>query len=373
MEYPNKLLIDGSKFGVDKLQISWYGALIVLGIIISYILLSIEAKRRRLHKDCVVDLCLWCIPLGAIFARLYYIVFSLNEFIKPDLSFGQVLLGMLNVRSGGLAIYGAIIGGMLGMFIYSRRKKMHFLSITDLVLPGVAISQAIGRWGNFFNQEAYGGVISKSFPPYFPLAVKIRECTQPCCENLSTNLGNLHYATFFYESCWCFVIFIVLWFILRKRVKHRGDITLAYIIMYGVERSLVESLRTDSLMLGSVRVSQALSIILVVVAVALIIIRAVAEKKKGRTVMPVEENYYAALPAEEPKKKDDGWAVDEAAEEAAEEAEEAVEETAEEAAEEAAETVEETAEEAKEAAEDAAETVEKAAEAVEEAVEKAEE
>ena len=353
MKNPSRLLIDGSKFGVDWLQIYWYGALIVVGIILSYILCSIEAKRRKLHKDCVVDLCLWCIPLGAIFARLYYIVFSLKDFIKPGMGFSEVLLGMLNVRDGGLAIYGAVLGGMIGMFIYSRRKKMHFLSITDMILPAVALSQAIGRWGNFFNQEAYGEVIAKGFPPYFPLAVKIDECTQSCCANLKTNLGNLHYATFFYESCWCLVIFIVLWFILRKRVKHRGDITLAYVIMYGVERALVEQLRTDSLWWGNVRVSQALSIALVVIAVALIIIRAVVEKKKGRIVMPVEENYYGKPPVDEPK-KDDGWAVAEAAEEAAEETADEAAEIAEEKAEEAAEAVQETAEEAAEAAADAA-------------------
>lgn len=306
MTNPSRLLIDGSKFGVDWLKVYWYGALIVVGIILAYILCSHEAKRRNFHKDCVVDLCLIIVPLGAVFARIYYIIFALDAFIKPGMSFGEILLGMINVRDGGLAIYGAIIGGVIGMVIYARVKKMHILSISDMILPTVALAQAIGRWGNFFNQEAYGEVIKEGFPAYFPLAVKIDECRQSCCANLPSNLGNIHYATFFYESCWCAVIFIVLWFILRKRVKHRGDLTLAYLIMYGFERALVEGLRTDSLYWGSVRVSQVLSAALCVIAVVLIIIRTIIEKKRGAVLMPVEEIYYGERP-EEKKKKDDGW------------------------------------------------------------------
>ena len=306
MTNPSRILIDGSKFGLDWLKIYWYGALIVLGIILAFWLCTIEAKRRNFHKDCVVDLCLWIVPLGAIFARIYYIVFALDSFIKPGMSFWEIVKGMISIRDGGLAIYGAIIGGLLGMVIYSRRKKMHLLSITDMIMPTVALAQAIGRWGNFFNQEAYGGVIAEGFPAYFPLAVKIDECTHSCCADLPSNLGNIHYATFFYESCWCLIIFIVLWFFLRKRVKHRGDLTLGYLIMYGFERAIVEGMRTDSLMLGKLRISQVLSAALVVVSVALIIIRAVIEKKQGRVVMPVEEVYYGKKPEDVPKDKD-GW------------------------------------------------------------------
>lgn len=300
MNNPSRILIDGSKFGLDWLQIYWYGALIVVGILLSYLLCSHEAKRRRFHKDCAIDLCLIVVPLGAIFARLYYVVFALDSFIHPGMSVGKILLGILNVRDGGLAIYGAIIGGVIGMAIYGAVKKMHLLSITDLIMPSVALSQAIGRWGNYFNQEAYGTVIAKGFPAYFPLAVKIDECTQSCCENLPSRLGNIHYATFFYESCWCLIIFAVLWFILRKRVKHRGDITLAYLIMYGTERALIEGLRTDSLMWGRFRVSQVLSAALVVIAVVFIIIRTAVEKKRAKIVMPVEEVYYGSKKEPDP-------------------------------------------------------------------------
>ena len=336
MKNPSNVLIDGSKFGLDWLKIYWYGALIVLGIILAFILCSHEAKRRRLHKDCVIDLCLIAVPLGVIFARIYYIVFSLDMFIRPGMSFGEILLGMINLRDGGLAIYGAIIGGVLGMLIYGRVKKLHFLSIADLILPTVALAQAIGRWGNFFNQEAYGTVIADGFPPYFPLAVRIDECHKACCADLPSNLNNIHYATFFYESVWCFIIFIVLWFILRKAVKHRGDITFAYLIMYGAERAVVEGLRTDSLMWGDLRVSQVLSAVLVVLSIAFLVIRAILEKKKGRLLMPVTEPYYGdkaymndssegPAEAEEAPKNDEGPAEAEEASEKAGEAAEAEE------------------------------------------------
>ena len=365
MKNPSRLLVDGSKFGVDWLQIYWYGALIVLGIIISYILCSHEAKRRKLHKDCVVDIALIGIPLGAIFARLYYVVFALDSFVRPGMSFGEILLGIFNFRDGGLAIYGAIIGAIIALLIYGRVKKMHLFSLLDLIMPGVALSQAIGRWGNFFNQEAYGKVIAEGFPPYFPLAVRIDECTQSCCADMPSRLNNIHYATFFYESCWCLIIFIVLWFILRKRAKHRGDVTLAYLIMYGTERAALESLRTDSLMWGSVRVSQALSILLVVAAVAFIIIRTAVERKKGRIVMPVEEVYYGKKP------DDKAEAPEKAAEEVGEEIKEAAAEAAESAediAPEAESAAEKLSDEAEKAADEAAEMIDKAAEGAEKAV-----
>jgi phosphatidylglycerol:prolipoprotein diacylglycerol transferase len=369
MKNPSRLLFDGSKYGIDWLQIYWYGALIVLGIIISYILCSHEAKRRKLHKDCVIDIALIGIPLGAIFARLYYVVFALDSFVRSGMSFGEILLGIINIRDGGLAIYGAILGALIALMIYGRVKKMHLFSLLDLILPGVALSQAIGRWGNFFNQEAYGKVIADGFPPYFPLAVRIDECTQPCCAEMPSRLGNIHYATFFYESCWCLVIFIVLWFILRKRAKHRGDVTLAYLIMYGTERAALEGLRTDSLMWGSVRVSQALSILLVVAAVAFIIIRSAVEKKKGHIVMPVEDVYYGDKPedAEDAPVK----AAEEAAEEIAEEVTEAAEEITE-AAEESEGTAEEVLEEAEIAAEELFGEAEEAAEEAEKIIEETE-
>ena len=292
MQNPSNILIDGSSFGLDWLKIYWYGALIAVGIVLAYILASLEAKRRGFKKDTVIDLCLIAVPLGAVCARLYYVMFSWDEYFNASKTLGQSLVSVLDVRSGGLAIYGAVAGGLAGFCIYSRLKRAHFLSFCDLAAPGVAVAQAIGRWGNFFNQEAYGTLVADWFPEYWPLAVKIDDCRMPCCADLAVKSGNVHYATFFYESVWCFLIFILLWFFLRKRAKHRGDLTLTYLMLYGFERMIVEGLRTDSLMLGPVRVSQAVSAILFLGILAFFIIRAVHEKRTGRRVMDSAEIYY---------------------------------------------------------------------------------
>ena len=168
----------------------------------------------------------------------------------------------LYVWEGGLAIYGGIIGGLLAGFIYSRVKKLNFLTLADLAAPGFAIGQAVGRWGNFFNQEAYGRVVAAAWMKRFPVAVFIDAD------------GLWHYATFFYESLWCLGIVIVILVLEHKNVfKRPGDTFLTYILLYAVERTLVEGLRTDSLYLGPVRVSQALSILAAVVSAILLLRR----------------------------------------------------------------------------------------------------
>lgn len=257
------------------LTIRWYGIFIAVGIILSVILGCIEVKRQKLNKDTMYDVCLYAVPLGVIFARLYYVLFRLGEYMDNPIE-------ILYIWKGGLAIYGAVIGGLLGIFIYSRVKKVRFLKIADLITPGLVLSQAIGRWGNFMNQEAYGPLVTNPSHMWFPLAVTL-------------DSGEVHYATFFYESAWCFIIFIVLWFFLRKRKKHDGDLMLYYVLLYSFERMFVEGLREDSLWLvgnaetGGIRVSQLLSFILFAATLAFIIVRAVREKKIGHPVWPKPE------------------------------------------------------------------------------------
>lgn len=265
MTNPDPILIH-NLFGVEWLDIHWYGFLIVIGIVIAVFLAEHEVKRKKLPSDTAIDLCLVCIPAGLIGARLYYVIFALDQFHSVS--------DVINVMDGGLAIYGALIGGLLGAFIYMKKKKLSFLHALDLILPGVAIAQALGRWGNFFNQEAFGPIVTNPNHMWFPLAVKI------------DRLNELHYATFFYESMWCLLVFIVLWFIVRKRAKHLGDIALVYAILYGFERMFVELLRTDSLMLGSLRISQILSLILFVGGIAFAIVRHINEKKLGCRIWP---------------------------------------------------------------------------------------
>ena len=274
-------------FSIFGHEIRWYGILMALGVILAVILGAHEVKRKKMYRETMYDLCLWAIPLGIIGARLYYVLFELDYYISNPVS-------ILYIWEGGLAIYGAVIGGMIGIMIYSLRKKVRFLKLADIVAPGLVLAQAIGRWGNFFNQEAYGPLVTNEAHKWFPLAVQL-------------DSGAIHYATFFYESMWCLLIFLVLWFFVRKRQKHDGDMILTYAMLYAFERMLVEQLRQDSLMLGSLRISQVLSGLIFIAVLVFFIVRAIREKKEGRLMWPAPETEETEEKEEtEPACEDEG-------------------------------------------------------------------
>lgn len=264
-------------FGKD---VYWYGILIATGIILAILLASKESKRKNLPKDTIIDLALIAIPLGVIGARLYYVLCELESYIDNPIS-------MLYIWEGGLAIYGAVIGGFIGILAYVLIKKINLLKVLDCIAPGLVLAQAIGRWGNFFNQEAFGLAVGENLA-WFPLAVRIdgyhtfngAVCTAP-----------YHLATFFYESMWCFIIFIVIWS-LRKKFKHNGDAVLTYGLMYCFERMIVEGLRGDSLYIANtnIRISQLLSAIVFVAILVFFIVRAIKEKKTGSVIWPKPEH-----------------------------------------------------------------------------------
>lgn len=223
-----------------------YGLLIALGVLVAVVYMSFESKRLQLPDDLAMDMALWAVPPAILFSRLYFVAFTWERY-KND------LLSILYVWEGGLAIYGGVIGGALGVYLLSRHKKIAFATLADLVAPGLLMGQAIGRWGNFFNGEAYGTLITNPRLQFFPLAVFAD--------------GQWHMATFLYESLWnvAGVLFLLA---LRHRFyqKGRGFVFLWYLIWYGLGRMVIEGLRTDSLFWGSLRVSQGLSILLVVAA-----------------------------------------------------------------------------------------------------------
>ena len=243
-------------------QLPWYGVLICTGVIAALALCMHEEKRRALQEDTIIDLAFWAIPLALVGARVYYAVFNWQAFADDPLA-------ILRIWEGGIAIYGAIIGGLIGVLIFSQRRKMSPFTLTDIVVPGLSLAQGIGRWGNYFNMEAYGREITSPAWQFFPIGVQIP----------SASGYTWHMATFFYESCWDIAVFLVLWFVIRKRAEKPGTTTLWYLLLYGIGRFFIEGLRTDSLMSGSVRVSQLLSLVLVVAAVVLLILRAVRHKK----------------------------------------------------------------------------------------------
>jgi phosphatidylglycerol:prolipoprotein diacylglycerol transferase len=222
-----------------------------------------EEPRLGLPRDSVLDTLLLAIPVAIIGARLYYVAFEW-ELYRGD------PLRILRVREGGLAVYGGIIGGLLAAFVMSRIKRVSFAKILDACAPSLMLGQAIGRWGNYANMEAYGLAVNDPRWQWFPFAVRI-----PIDGGWQWFM-----ATFFYESIWCFIGFVILRG-MRRRLSRPGDVFLWYVLLYGVERTFIEGLRLDSLMLGStgIRVSQALSLAAVAAALVVFVVRGLARPR----------------------------------------------------------------------------------------------
>jgi phosphatidylglycerol:prolipoprotein diacylglycerol transferase len=260
-------------FGIPGLDIRWYAVIICLGICAGLVTAFILAKKRGYNTDMPIDLLLVCIPLAIICARLYYVAFEWDSY-KDD------LWSIFAIWEGGIAIYGAVIGSVIGGFLFSRYSKISFGDILDIGGPGLIIGQAIGRWGNFVNQEAFGNLITNEALQWFPYGVYIDK------------LGEWHQATFFYESMWNLIVFaVLLWYF--KRAKHKGNVFVMYLVLYGAGRAVIEGLRTDSLWLiqGVVRVSQALSLLLVVAGVIYLLYM---HKKEPKVYAAYEGKYSIA-------------------------------------------------------------------------------
>ncbi len=240
-------------FGIEGLNIAWYGVIIVCGLLLGVLLAMHRAKQAGFKSDMILDFLLLAIPLAIIGARLYYVIFE-GESYADDISM------IFAVNQGGLAIYGGVISGMIAAAIFCGVKKFPFFTLLDLVVPSLILGQAIGRWGNFVNQEAFGNIITNPSLQFFPIAVYIE------------SLGEWHQATFFYESAWNIVLLYVVLLLSRKKLKD-GVLLSAYFIGYGIGRFLIEGLRTDSLyIVPGIRVSQMLSLLLVAVGIALLIL-----------------------------------------------------------------------------------------------------
>ncbi len=231
-------------FTIAGIDIMWYGILIGTGFILAILLCYKRAPQHGIQSDSIIDFALWMIPVSIVGARLYYVIF------RWDL-YRENLIEILHIRNGGLAIHGGLICGLIVALVFCHRRNIPFLELADLIFPSVALAQSIGRWGNFFNSEAHGG------PTDLPWAIIVN--------------GQAVHPTFLYESIWCFLLFLFLLWVDRRR-KFPGQIALLYGMLYSVERFCVEHLRTDSLMIGPFRQAQVLSAVVFIACLILYLV-----------------------------------------------------------------------------------------------------
>lgn len=268
-------------FGQD---IYWYGIFIGLGVILGVLLALYEAKRTGQNPDTYLDFIIYAMIISIIGARLYYVIFSWDFYSQhPEKIFA--------IREGGLAIYGGIIGGVLTAIVYSRVKKKNFWVMADTMAPSLILGQMLGRWGNFFNKEAFGGFTDNLFAMRYQLSqVRASDVTPDILQNLVTVNGvdyiQVH-STFLYESLWSLCVFIIL-LILQRKKKFNGQVCATYFFGYALGRVWIEGLRTDQLCIGNVPVSQALSAVLIIASVVLYFYC-----KKKAVAVPVTEGAKA--------------------------------------------------------------------------------
>jgi len=235
--------MDPIAFNIFGLDIRWYGIFIAAGMMIGILLADFTCRLKCLDYDEFLNIVLISFPIAIIGARAYYVIFEFNQY-KDN------LIEVFNIRQGGLAIHGGIIFGMLAAFIYTRYKKENLLEFVDVAAPSIIIAQAIGRWGNFFNGEAHGGIVTQEFISKFPNFIQKGMLID----------GAYYHPTFLYESIWNVMVGLLLIYLLTKTFK-RGTVFFSYIGLYSLGRFFIEGLRTDSLMFAGLRVAQLISLV----------------------------------------------------------------------------------------------------------------
>ena len=232
-------------FDVFGIEISWDSFLLLFAVITGVTILMREGKRYQYSKDFLFNLAFWVIIFGFIGARIYYVIFNYKYYLNDPIS-------ILKVWEGGLAIHGGILGGFITLVLYCRRYHARLLKTTDMITIPLLLGQAIGRWGNFFNGEAHGSATTL-------FALQNKHIPDFVIEGMHIN-GVYYHPTFFYESLWCLLGVIVLWLAKKYKYLKVGQLTSIYLMWYSFGRFFIESLRTDSLMLGGFKVAQLVSV-----------------------------------------------------------------------------------------------------------------
>ena len=288
-----KNVLDG--FYIGDFEIRFYGIIIALGFVFAYLLISKEAKRTGQDSELYLDFMLWLVIPAILGARLYFVLFSLDDYIKKGQSVKDTILGMINIRGGGLAIYGGVIAGIIVLLIFAKKRKVSSLLMLDTCCMGLLIGQCMGRWGNFFNREAFGAYTDSLFAMAIPAdwfggknyllaRVSNGNITGEMLEHVVTFDGKEFiqvHPTFLYESVWNLVLLLII-FTYRRKKKFDGELFAMYIWGYGLGRVWIEALRTDSLMVPGMdfKVSQLVAAACVVAASIFIIYKRIKLSRK---------------------------------------------------------------------------------------------
>lgn len=272
-----EMTLSPTAFKIGALEVRWYGIIIVAAIALAIIYCAYRAKYEGIAPNDLLDMAIFSVVFSVIGARLYYVLMTLGEY--------DSFLDVLSIWNGGLAIYGAIIAGAVTVYVICRVKKISYLKAFDMASPALMMAQAIGRWGNFFNGEAYGRVIPEDSFLYF-----IRMGISPHDIEGVSGMAYVH-PTFLYESLWNIVGFIIINALYKKK-KFDGQVFLMYITWYGFGRMFIEGLRVDSLYIGVFRVSQVVAFICVVVGAILLLYKL----SKSRRERLSSEDYEPAFP-----------------------------------------------------------------------------
>lgn len=252
------IMIDPIALSLGPIKIHWYGVIMGLAFFLGTYLARYNAKRAGIDPDHVLNMVVLIIPAAIICARLYYVIFEWEQY-KDN------LFDVIAVWKGGLAIHGGLIGGFLAGAWYVRKHNLPFLKLGDVLIPSVILGQAIGRWGNFINQEAHGGPATEEFMSHFPAFIR---------EQMYIG-GQYYHPTFLYESLWNLVVFAILMVMLYRLKRFDGQVLFSYMILYSLGRFFIEGMRTDSLMIGhTLRVAQLVSLSLIAVGVVLLLVYA---------------------------------------------------------------------------------------------------
>ena len=248
--------MDSTILDLGFLQIKWYSVFILMAMIVATTLVYIECKKKDMNQDTYIDMIFYGLLIGILGARIYYVLFNLSYYLKDPIE-------ILCIWHGGLAIHGGLIATLIFLVVYTKKKKLNLLLLLDMIVVGLIIGQAIGRWGNFFNGEAFGRETTLSY-------LKSIHLPKFIIKGMLID-GKYREPTFLYESITSVIGFIILLCVRKIKSIKTGILTSIYLIWYGIARCIIESFRSDSLMLGPIKVAQMVSIIGIICGIGLFI------------------------------------------------------------------------------------------------------